>query len=174
MNRFITADTVERCAKDLCDAHLHKMVLEEGQMLCTTIHEQWRTIYADLKQVVPLYKPTHVNHPCRVWAGESADNFRFAYSLFSAMCDEYTRRRNRVHKTDQDLRIALRLLVNQQDFGRLFDKQELTRHPQCMPDEFKTDEFLPVTAYRNYMKKHKATVMTMRWSAPASAPIWFN
>ena len=170
MNRFITSDVVDECATDLCDKHLRKMIIEEAQMLSTAIHNIAPNVHAAISD---LYKPTHAKHPCTVWAGLSSENYRYAYTLFSAMCDEYQRRFRKTHLTDHKLRVVFRYIVNTTAFEDMFEHQDLTDHPQCMPDEYKTHESWPVTAYRTYMRDHKAHVMSMQWTN-TPVPHWFH
>ena len=161
MNRFIIEDTTKKIAKSLCDQHVVKMPLEEAQMLCTTL---WHHApeYAEEKD---LYKPVHQKHPCTLWAMETSANYLFAYLLYSAMLREYTHRYGKVHgasKHDDALFKGIKFMP----IG------DLTQHPQCFSglDHLKTDEFLPIKAYREFYKADK--LKFARYTKGRSMPEW--
>ena len=68
-----------------CDKHVVKMPIESAQMMCTAGHGS--------------YKPTHQNHPCTRWATLSEANFEWLTAHALALCDEYTYRYGRRHKS---------------------------------------------------------------------------
>ena len=63
-------------------------------------------VHPDLEDV--LYKAVHHNHPCTVWTKESKANYDWHYRHFCALCDEYTYRYGKIHKTDALLRDVLK------------------------------------------------------------------
>jgi hypothetical protein len=82
MNIFVTDECPFESAKALDDKRVIKMILESTQLLCNALryhgcYEPW------------LYKPTHVNHPCSVWARENSDNFVWLYYHTKHLCDQY-------------------------------------------------------------------------------------
>ena len=115
MNRFIIEDTPKECAMSHCDKHVPKMVVEEAQML-STVHRMcdgeletrpsksgkrmvkyWRI--PDEREDI-LYKAVHMGHPCTVWAMQNEGNYRWAVQMLIALCDEYTHRYGKDHKTE--------------------------------------------------------------------------
>ncbi len=97
MNIFATSECPTKCAEYLDNRRLVKMVLETAQIISTVIYKQ------DIKYhfINQLYKPTHMHHPCVIWAGKSEINLRWLFQHFQALCLEYTKRYNRVHKCYQ-------------------------------------------------------------------------
>ena len=90
MNVFVVDEDPCLAARALGDRHVVKMVLESAQIMCT--------VASRLGHVVP-YRPTHVNHPCVVWARESAGNWRWLVAHARALAVEYEFRYGRRHKS---------------------------------------------------------------------------
>ena len=93
MNRFLIEHHPDAIAKSLCDQHIVKMPLEEAQMLCTSV---WHHA-PEYAEEHGLYKPVHQKHPCTLWAMENRANYRWAYSLYTAMLCEYHHRYGKWH-----------------------------------------------------------------------------
>lgn len=90
MNIFIMDWDVNRCAQWHGDKHLGKMILEGTQLLCNAHH--W------LGSPAP-YRPTHMNHPCSVWARMYLDHWVYLRQLVLAMGREWTHRFGTTHKS---------------------------------------------------------------------------
>jgi len=146
VNIFYLAHDPVSCAKLHCDKHVVKMILEYAQLM-STAHDEAGTWAA------PMYKPTHRNHPCAKWVRESENNYTWLYCLFIALCDEYTHRYGKVHKTDIKLRDLLR--SPPPGSGEYF-----TQPPQAMPDECRRE--CSVEAYRAYYREHKTDIATYK------------
>jgi hypothetical protein len=163
MNRFIIEQDVNDIAKSLCDQHVVKMPLEEAQMLCTSL---WHHA-PDYAEACKLYKPVHQKHPCTLWAMENRANYRWAYSLYTAMLCEYHHRYGKWHGAGKHSRA----LYN----GRhLLPDGDVTPHPQCFSghDDCKTDEDYPIEAYRAFYKVDKMSFA--RWNNGRSMPEWLR
>lgn len=91
MNIFATNECPVKAAQEHCSVHVVKMILELAQLL-STAH-----FVLDGEQYG--YKPTHVNHPCAVWVRACRGNYAWAHEHFKALCDEYTFRTGKVHKS---------------------------------------------------------------------------
>ena len=74
------------------DSHVIKMILESTQILFTCGH----VLNPEWLEACPykVYKQTHVNHPCVVWARESYSNFNYLIRLACELCLEKKRRWN--------------------------------------------------------------------------------
>jgi hypothetical protein len=114
VNRFIIENTPVDCAKSHCDKHVPKMVVEEAQMLSTAHRlldgvQEYRPSKSGKRMVkywkLPddrqdvLYSAVHMNHPCTKWSMETLGNYSWSVKLFLALCNEYTYRYNKVHKS---------------------------------------------------------------------------
>lgn len=154
MNIFVLDLDPVQAAKWHTDRHCVKMILESAQLLCSVFHMQG---------IDAPYKLTHKNHPCAVWARESYSNFIWLLKLFEALCDEYTVRYGRIHKSSQYISWFAT------NSTRLkFDRTGLTPFALAMPDEHKCQ--CPVHSYRNYYIKDKAHLH--KWKA--NHPPWIN
>lgn len=95
MNIFVISSDQRECAQFLDNKRLCKMIVETAQMLCTAV-QYHNTSITDVMQ---LYKPTHINHPCTRWVRASRSNYRWAYKYLGELLREYTVRFDKVHKT---------------------------------------------------------------------------
>lgn len=139
MNLFFLHKVAGKCAEDLCDKHIPKMVLETAQMLSTAHH------YHNSVHKNSVYKRAYENHPTTKWVRQNCRTYEFAYRLFLDLLHEYFERFHKVHKCDT---LRKFLAINPCPDG------DWVEPPQCMPDEYKCDD--TVTAYRNYYINEKA------------------
>lgn len=138
MNIFFLHYNVKKCARYHVDKHVVKMILETCQLLCTAI---WLT-----GGEAP-YKATHKNHPSAIWARDSKANWLWLHSLGMALCEEYTYRYGKVHKSQQVLKSI--------ECPNLPEK-EFTEPTQAMPDKYKHKD--SIVAYRRYYYYDKAHI----------------
>ena len=181
MNIFYLSENPKEAAIFHLDKHVVKMILETAQILCTAhrlldgTQQQTTKITktgatkASTRYVLPnptledtFYKTTHINHPCSIWCRTSINNYMWLYELFVALCDEYTHRYGKKHKTDILLRDPLK------NAPQSISDAPFTHPAQAMPDEYKHSD--PVIAYRNYYTgaKAKFAAWTLR-----ETPNWF-
>ena len=165
MNIFVLDECPIQSAQMQCDKHIVKMPLETAQMLCSVFHRHGQG------HLVP-YKEAHKNHPCTLWAGDSADNFCWLVQHGMELCFEYTRRYNKVHKCQQVI-----MDLRETDWGTLqYQDMEITPHPQAMPDEYKSTELRihnnTVRAYRRYYVNGKKDIA--KWEKSRPMPKWYT
>ena len=120
--------------------------------------KRWRL--SDYREEL-LYKASFFNHPCGLWVQETNSNYAWLYSLFAFLCDEYTYRYDKVHATDEKLRVVLAQHPVNINIG------ELTDVALAMPDYCILDN--PVASYRNYYLKEKSHILTWK---KRSKPYW--
>ena len=94
MNIFVVDQDTMKCAQALDDLRLNKMIIETAQLLSTAMRVQG---YAGND----IYKSTHVNHPCAIWARESSENYRWLLLYMSDLVEERNRRTGKDHKSYQ-------------------------------------------------------------------------
>lgn len=137
MNIFFLHRNPKKCAKWHVDRHCVKMILETAQLLCSAI---W--VFG---KDAP-YKLTHKNHPCAIWTRSCKENWLWLKELGIALCEEYTFRYEKKHKT-YDVIMSLECPeLPEKDF---FDP------PQAMDVKYKKED--TIEAYRNlyiYGKDH--------------------
>ena len=187
MNRFIIEDNPVGCAQSLCDSHVIKMVLEEGQML-STVHrlvdgheytgktktgrnkKAWKIVHgiATTERDDTLYKACHYNHPCTIWSRETRGNYEWSFKLFEAIAKEYTHRYDKTHKTYQALGKYLYWPP-----ANIDQSMEVTPFPLAMgaaPECINTDD--PVQSYRDFYHT-KQERFKMVWSR-RDPPSWWK
>ena len=161
MNIFYLHPDPLTAAEMHCDKHCVKMILETAQMLCTA----HRTLDGDEQaDKLGMYKTVHLNHPSTKWVRGSRLQYEWAFHLFKFLCDEYTYRLNKAHKTDAKLREALRTPPL-----AITDESAYTSQPQCMPDQYKVLDDA-VQAYRNYYIGEKAYFA--KWAYTRTTEWW--
>lgn len=157
MNIFVLSRDVDKAARALADVHVVKMTLETTQLLCTAI----RYLVPDMPED-NLYRETHSNHPCTIWARSSPANYMWLLRYGFALCEEYTLRYGRVHKCQSVLSL---LPVFKCD-------EEPSSFALAMPDEFKHSN--PVTAYRRYYRLSKAVNIKRFTYTNRKPPAWLT
>ena len=153
MNIFAVDTDPKIAAQQLCDKHVVKMILESAQMLCSVFPN------GDAP-----YRRAFYNHPCTKWARESAENYEWLLDHAYAMCQEYTRRYGKVHKSLDAIGWC------GSNYHKLnMPRKGLTKFAQAMPEQYKNS--CGVTAYRSYYNGEKAYFA--KWSK-RETPSWFN
>lgn len=138
----------------MCDKHVCKQIIESAQLLCA----------AHPKGVAP-YKHTHVNHPCSIWTRESYHNYEWLCEHALGLCDEYTKRYKRVHKTQAVVEWCVK------NVPVSFPKVGLTPFAIAIKDRTH-HRASPVDSYRTYYMAEKKRFAT--WKEPSSPPDWWQ
>jgi len=160
MNIFALDELQEQTAQWHCNAHVVKMILETAQLLSGVHHFLCRG------NDYPIYKPTHLNHPCAIWARQNTANYHWLAKLGLELCKEYTYRYKKVHKSE---RVLLWLTENVPML--LPVAVEHTPFALAMPDEHKRDNN-PVESYRSYyLTKRGGKLGTWKKRNP---PVWWR
>jgi len=181
MNIFYLSHNPKQAAEFHLDKHVVKMILETAQLLCTahrildgTVTQQSkltktgksrsvkRYVLSNMTNDAVMYQATHINHPCAIWARDSINNYMWLYELFVALCDEYTFRYGKKHKTDTLLRDILKTAPVS------ISHSSFTLPAQAMPPEYRNSD--PVVAYQQYYIGAKSKFA--RWTKRPTPP-WF-
>ena len=183
MNIFVLSESPSAAAVYHCDKHIPKMIVETAQMLSTAhriLDGELKTIFSskgrkkkiwehsDDQLEKFLYKATHYNHPCSVWARESIGNYDWLYKLFVALCNEYTHRYDKVHLTEKKLiNILSKAPKNiNRDLSITPFKRAMKSEPDCekIPDI--------VDCYRAFYRTKKDR-FSMTWTK-RETPYWWK
>ena len=173
MNIFVINIDPFVAAKNLCDAHVVKMIVETCQLLST--QDRINGLAEN------RYKSTHTNHPCRKCLDNKFNYIWLQYHLYGLL-KEYTYRYGKIHKCqemydkywkrsdDKDLyeRKGITFIEN---YAELVD---CTSFPQCMPQDIQInskDIFDVVKAYRNYYKLKTKTIKRWKYTK-RNRPQW--
>jgi hypothetical protein len=153
MNIFVVDENPRVAARQLCDKHVVKMILESCQMLCSAFP----------KGNAP-YRRTHYNHPCTVWSRTFKQNYEWLIEHCDELINEYHRRWCKTHKSESVLDFCKNnyITLNLPDIG-------LTEHPKCMPNEIKTSSV--VELYRNFYIQVKSSFAKWKWG---DIPEWYS
>lgn len=155
INIFVLDEDPQVAARSLCNAHVVKMCVETAQLLVT----------AYPRGMMP-YRHTHFNHPCAKWVRESLSNFKWLLVHGLELCEEYTRRYGRIHKTQAIIELMLDSEPVLSDIG-------LTSFARAIKEPWKAEtvHLSVVEAYRTYYVADKARFA--RWSPRAAPPEWW-
>ena len=154
MNIFFLDSDPKKCAQYHNNKHVVKMILETAQLLCGVHHLHGRN------NDVP-YKLSHKNHPCSIWVRSSYENYLWLCELGLELCDEYTYRYGKKHKSQSVIEWCI---VNKPNIPDI----TFTEPPLAMPDEFKVSDV--IQSYRNYYMGPKRGFCV--WSGREN-PEWF-
>lgn len=159
MNIFVLNEDPKQAARDMCNKHVVKMIVETAQILCTVSH---------LKGTSLTYKPTHAKHPCVLWTLSSVNNAKWLFEHGQELLREYTRRYGKIHATTRVFEeIECRWTDVWETIG---DATTHTEFVQCMPEHYKHID--PIEAYRQFYKGDKAKFA--KWEPKTNVPDWWN
>ncbi len=134
MNIFVLSENPLKAAAMQHDKHVVKMILESAQMLCSAFEPEHK----------PPYKRAFYNHPCTIWARQSAKNYNWLLIHAVALATEYTYRYNKTHAS---VKVISWCWNNYENLIK-FPKKAKTKRPLAMPDQYKTND--AVESYINY------------------------
>jgi len=162
MNLFILSLLPTECAEYMIDKHVHKILLEAVQMLCTAL----RVLNPEKEFAPCLYRMAHKNHPVSIWCRASQENFMWTLDLIVALHREWRFRHNhkKLHKS------YLISLYIRDNIPTNFPSSGLTPFALAMPDKYKVDGD-PIQSYRNYYCGDKRDMAT--WKR-RERPEWFE
>lgn len=180
MNIFVLHMFPSQAAREHCDKHVIKMILESCQLLSTAhrlldgemyVHKsesgrnlkRWRL--PDERDDL-VYQATHMNHPCAVWCRVNTANYMWLWELTYHLAVEYTLRYGKIHKCEKIGLIDE--LKNPPGNLKVVDFKKPESFALAMPDEYK-DNTDPVASYRNYYLFEKEDLLYWR---NRSAPSW--
>ena len=150
MNIFYLDEDPRLAAQFQCDKHVVKMVLESAQILSTVCKAEG------------VYRPTHKNHPCTLWAGSHNGNYEWLIEHAFALVDEYRYRYGKEHA-------SLRVIKICRDNRPLLLAGE-SQPAQAMPENLRIP-YKPVLAYRRYYTEVKMREIQCKWTK-REKPYW--
>lgn len=181
MNIFVLDESPVVSAQMMCDKHIPKMIVEAAQMLSTAHrmldgHMEKRPsksgkvmvkyyVHPNSNLENTLYKAVHHGHPCTVWTMETAENYKWHYDHFVALCQEFEYRFGKKHATTEKLTEALRSPPVNIKSGMMTPFAKAMKHyPECIVED-------AIESYRNYYHVAKAFA---KWEKGRSAPYWWE
>ena len=180
MNIFFLSLDPQQSAIMHVDKHVVKMILEYCQLLSTAHRvldgtqtleispknrkiKRW-TLYEKILDE-KLYKATHINHPSAIWARSSNENYKWLHTLLVFVCEEYTFRYGKVHKSQRDGIVSALSAppIN-------IPIREFTCPTLAMPEECKIDGD-SVASYQKYYIDKKQHIANWK---KREIPTWFK
>lgn len=182
MNLFYLDDDLDKCAEYHIDKHVGKMQLEAAQLMTTTLWVDKYIGYVPRKltseelgvindakrnepsiddRVFTRYLPTHINHPCAIWARTSLEHHYWIICYITALDSENQWRGNKPHASCIEA-LRMPLPIHLHNIG--WQKPAL-----AMPEQYKSSD--PVASYRQYYINDKADIASWKRRGP---PYWWN
>jgi len=187
VNIFVLNENPILAARDHCDKHVVKMILESAQMLCAAHWLGWqkmlkppvdelsrRELHAWLSEhvdprLVPPWKMTHVSHPCTQWAQRCWGNYMWLSLHGLELCREYERRYGKEHKSLEVHRWLNRVIPPTFE-GTIDNPTGITPFAVAMPEKYKVPDD-PVASYRAYYLGEKSRFAKWR---TGKVPSWWT
>lgn len=177
MNIFYLNNDPRKCAREHCDKHVVKMIIEYAQLMSTAHRvldgemyigltangrkiKRWRL---DDAREEGLMKASHVNHPSNIWARASNNNYNWLYFLWRELCKEYTHRYGKHHACEKYAPLL-------QNPPGAIPTDCLREPPPAMPDECKIKGD-SIASYKKYYITEKSTFA--KWTK-RNIPKWFS
>jgi len=154
MNLFILNTDPILAAKENCDKHVCKIIIEAAQMLCLA--------YWAKDREAPYHAKTHMNNHVSKWVRETKSNFDWTVKHGLALCDEYTHRYGKTHKVKEIIEWC-------RDNNPPVPNGPLTEFRQAVADDCYNEDV--IEAYRKYYNKYKAYFA--KWTKRPQ-PSWFD
>lgn len=179
MNIFYFDKNPRTCAAQHCDKHVVKMILEYAQLLSTA-----HRVLDGKQQVVlknnrkkteyildgflndSLYAATHINHPSAKWVRNSSENYKWLFSLFIELLNEYTYRYNKVHACARLVSVLYSLPNNIPD-GKFESPW------RAMPEQYLVDKSLANYCELSYHLYFKTEKQRMAQWKNREVPEWY-
>lgn len=160
MNIFLTSFNSKEAASHLDDLRLNKMILETAQLLSTA----YRYLFNDDEL---LYKETHLNHPCSIWARQNIDHYSWLVQYFDDLSQEKITRDSTIKKPDQ-----IRFHKSWRDLFELFNSKKTDDYQTKISAEFfdfnctdfKEESDVRIAYQKQMMQKWKNDLKPPKWT----------
>jgi hypothetical protein len=173
MNIFVLDEDPAKAARDLCNKHVVKMLIESAQILSTVyrlaMEERENLPAKDAEMYSRLYKATHIHHPVTQWVRSSIHNTDWLWQHLLAIESEYNARYNPRREKQHKAGAVIRALSGHRLKGH-GDWRFHTPFVQCMPEQYQSQDDA-VTAYRAFYRGEKARFA--KWQPHAAEPSWW-
>lgn len=157
MNIFITDEDPIIAARNLCDKHVPKMLLESTQLLSNAVN-----VHGTSTGQAP-YKQMYMSHPCTKWVIASKGNFDWLIDHAMEINLEYSARFGKVHACETHLNQIIKHYET-----LTFPKTGREAFIYVMPTIYRTG--LITCSYRSYIKDAKTFA---KWNKGRREPTWF-
>ena len=164
MNIFFLYKCFKKAAQAQCDRHVVKMILEMAQLLSTAIRVYQEGLPEDERadaelEWLELYKKTHQHGQMRKWINESNANFEWGLGHGLALCEEYTYRYGKTHKTQA----LLERIRDSWEEVIEFERDDLTVPPAYTAEGYRPREELRQSRDHERIMEYKVQPRHASW-----------
>ena len=178
MNIFYLHNDPKKCAEMHLDKHSTKMCIEYAQLMSTAHRvldgeeyygktangrkiKRWRL--TDGPKEKELMKASHVNHPSGIWTRANRQNYKWLFSLWKNLLQEYTFRYGKQHACSRLLEMLESPPANIPD-------GEFYAPTPAMPDDCKVPGNV-LESYHKYYNERKRHIA--KWTK-REIPSWYE
>jgi len=157
-------------ARNLCDKHIPKLIVENFQMLsCAVIRHNAPIERLPLTKSGKPAKGGYHKHPCSIWAGDTRSNFNWLSEYAKETCKEYTFRFGKTHFCEKGIYTLSSLNYLIPD-GPLTPFAVAINESMSCRQNPNFESFSIVEKYREYIRKDKPFA---KWEKGRKQPDWF-
>ena len=167
----------------LCDQHVVKLAVEEGQMTVSAcLNNGAPAGYMPETKGGTIHRGGYRNHPMTRWTGESKANFDWAMAHWESICDQYRLRYGKDHFAQKQLEWIRDAVFHEKGRQRklrdYIPDGPLTPFPRCVNqsqgrnlDLLDESKYTTVDAYRIFYIREKRGFA--KWAKGVTAPSWW-
>lgn len=176
MNIFYLHEELGTAAKQHCDQHVRKMVLEYAQLLANCFTPaQLARVDCPRTQTGTVRKYSHQGHPSTLWTMETYGNFLYLSSLAFHTVNEYSIRFGKIHFTSNFINwvIINRELAKE----KIGDSEEVTPGAIAIAQDKKcrlVEGFNDMSLVEKYRAYYVYDKLFATWKHPELIPDWFR
>jgi hypothetical protein len=169
MNIFLTSFNPKEAASHLDDLRLNKMILETAQLLSSS----YRHFFGENEA---LYKDTHLNHPCAIWARKNTTNYSWLVDYFNELAQEKIRRDLTVKKQEKvkahkSWQVLFAILNSKKDQNYTKNISKKSFDFNCT--DFKEEKDVRIAYQKQLAKKWNKDFRSRLWTG-SQVPEFFN
>lgn len=171
MNIFYTNSDPVVCAREHCNVHRNKMIIEYCQLMSTAHHVLDGRSSCILNNIM---KPSYINHPSAKWVRVSSEHYEWLYQCTFNLLNLYQINANKIHACSKympylsQVPVAIKNVIGWED------------PYAAMPVQFKLliPEYGTAVAYRAYLNSKfrlwRTRPKPMKYSFTEGTPLWYN
>jgi hypothetical protein len=173
MNIFVTDKDPYKAAKNLCDKHVSKMIVETAQMLANCFSlETLEAQDCPRSQKGNARKHSYSKHPCTIWAAKTKSNMIWLTRHGLAMSREKKFRTDKVHFSEQFIKWCMfNMHRSTVPAGPLTEFAVAISQDQKCRTHPRFDTLSIVEKYREYYNHDKSRFA--KWTK-REAPSWYS
>lgn len=142
MNIFYTSTCPIQAARNLCNVHVNKMIIESCQLLSAAHH-----VLDGPDAIKGIMKLTHTNHPSSVWVRSSSQHYNWLLEHLIELLKIFEQRSGKIHSVAMRIAFVKNLPKNIADNG-------FSNPPRVMDEDLQNDQTIcTITAYSKLLAR---------------------